>query len=388
MHSQPPSPLVEAIWRIWAQVAANSSDIGDLFERITQSFYSKLIRAGDTVVDGGAHTGRHTIPLARLVGAHGLVVAFEPLPAAAETLRRLLAGSGLEQRVRLRPEALAREPGRRSFFVVNNMPEFSGLRSREYADFVPDETEVQVEVETIDSAVSMAQSPGSLSFVKLDLEGGEFRALQGAEQTLGLHGPCCVFENGLQSSAADYGAGEFFKYFEQIDYELYDILGCRVDETFWSRPGPWHLVAMPGPRSRELLPLLWASTLEELLTSLWSPMERLAPPPAGFASRAGTGVSGAIGHVDRVAASIRLTGWAGDLQLAQPARSLVISVNGTAVATAYPGKARHDVVAATGHVGLAHSGFELTVLTTAGEHVEVHAEAAYGTFVKLGGTEA
>lgn len=385
MNSQQPVPLVDAVGRIWAQISANMSDIGDLFERITQSFYSKVIRPGDTVVDGGAHTGRHTIPFARLVGAHGLVVAFEPLPSPAETLRKLLAGSGLEPRVRLRAEALAREPGRRSFFVVNNMPEFSGLTSRKFVEFVPDETEVQVEVETIDSALNMTERPGSLSFVKLDLEGGEFRALQGAEQTLGAQGPCCVFENGLESSAHDYGADEFFEYFERIDYELYDILGCRVNETFWTRSGPWHFVAIPKMRSPELLPLLWASALEELLVSPSTPVEQLGPPPADFASHVGSNAS-VIGQVDRVDTSTRLRGWAADLQVEQPTRSLVVTVNGTAVASAYPGRPRYDVVAMTGHVGLAHSGFDLTVRTAAGERVEVHAEAADGTFVELGGT--
>src|ERR1700730_8047772 len=108
MSSQQPASLRDAIGRIWAQIRVNSSEIGDVFERITQSFYSQVIRPGDTVIDGAAHTGRHTIPLARLVGAGGLVVASEPLPRAAAKLRRLLTEAGLDGRVRLRPAALAR----------------------------------------------------------------------------------------------------------------------------------------------------------------------------------------------------------------------------------------------------------------------------------------
>ncbi len=118
-----------------------------MFERITQSFYTNIVRAGDTVIDGGAHTGRHTIPLARVVGPDGMVIAFEPLIAAADKLRLLLARFGFDRRVRLQVEALSSEPGRRDFFVVNNMPEFSGLKSRTYVDFVPDHTKVQVDVD-------------------------------------------------------------------------------------------------------------------------------------------------------------------------------------------------------------------------------------------------
>ena len=288
MSSQTPGRLAESIDRIWAQVRANSSDMGDIFERITQSFYTTIVRPGDVVVDGGAHTGRHTIPLAHAVGPEGLVIAFEPLTVAAETLRLLLARFGLDRRVRLGAEALSSERGSRDFFVVHNMPEFSGLRSRTYVDFVPDQTRVQVEVETIDSVVSSIQTRGSLSFIKLDIEGGEFRALQGAEQTLRRHRPCCVFENGLESSADDYTADEFFGYLRRIDYELYDILGSPVDETRWSQSGPWYFVAMPRAHSGELLPLLWAAVLEELLICPWPPLGRLGPPPASWRSWRGS----------------------------------------------------------------------------------------------------
>ncbi len=215
----------------WTLVTSNASRMGDWFERMTQAFYSKVVRSGDTVVDGGAHTGRHTIPLAVLVGRHGRVLAFEPLPGPAERLRGLLAGTALDGRVRLRSEALAREPGRCSFYVVNNMPEYSGLRRREYVGFQPDHTEIEVGVTTIDAAVGNSVRPGTVSFVKLDLEGGEFRAFQGAVETLRVHRPSCVFENGLSSSATDYGASDFFGFFDRVGYEVYDIFGNRVVES-------------------------------------------------------------------------------------------------------------------------------------------------------------
>ena len=379
-----PPRLAESIDRIWAQVRANSSDMGDMFERITQSFYTNIVRPGDTVIDGGAHNGRHTIPLARVVGPDGLVIAFEPLATVAETLRLLLARFRFDRRVQLLGEALSSEPGRRDFFVVNNMPEFSGLKSRTYVDFVPDHTKVQVEVTTIDSLLQSVRAP-AVSFIKLDLEGAEFRALQGAEQTLTTHQPCCVFENGLESSADGYTAGEFFGYLQRIDYELYDILGSPVDETLWNQSGPWYFVAMPRAHSRVLLPLLWASVLEELLMSPWPPVKQLAPPPGHFARPAVSPNVRATGHVDRVEVSVRMSGWAGDQEAGQPARSVVIVLDGIPVGTAHPDKARNDVVAATGQVGFAQAGFEAALRTTAGHSIEVYGEVADGTFFKLVG---
>jgi FkbM family methyltransferase len=375
--------LVDAVGRIWALVSANRSTVDDLFERMTQSFYSKVIRRGDAIIDGGAHTGRHTLPIARLVGEAGRVIAFEPLAAAASKLSVLLREARLDGRVQLRPEALASARGRQDFFVVNNMPEFSGLSSRQYVAFVPDQVRIQVDVETIDATVSDAIGTRALSFIKLDLEGGEFRALQGAERTLRAHGPCCVFENGLASSAADYSAEEFFDFFRRVGYELFDILGCEVHESCWPQTGPWYFVAMPSSRRRDLLPLLWASALEELMTSSWSPAQPLAPPPESFAAMPGSSPRGVVGCVDRLETLTRATGWSGDVAAGRPPRSIVVTVDGRPVATAYPSRPRYDVVTATGRPGFAECGFEFVLRTDPGGHVEVHAENDDGTFVKL-----
>ncbi|MEM7197982.1 MAG: hypothetical protein AAF352_06405, partial [Pseudomonadota bacterium] len=51
------------------------------FEDFLEEFYTKLDLKGKTVIDIGAHAGRHAIPLAQLVGVEGIVLAFEPVPA-------------------------------------------------------------------------------------------------------------------------------------------------------------------------------------------------------------------------------------------------------------------------------------------------------------------
>ena len=49
-----------------------------LYERDTDRLFSRLIRPGMTVVDGGANVGYFTLRFAKLVGAGGRVEAFEP----------------------------------------------------------------------------------------------------------------------------------------------------------------------------------------------------------------------------------------------------------------------------------------------------------------------
>jgi hypothetical protein len=56
------------------------------YEMILERDYRGLIRAGDAVVDDGAHYGRHTVVFCELGGPACSVLAFEPLPMAFTAL--------------------------------------------------------------------------------------------------------------------------------------------------------------------------------------------------------------------------------------------------------------------------------------------------------------
>ena len=56
------------------------------FEPATVRACKRLVKPGATVLDIGANIGAHTLPLARLVGEHGQVIAFEPTRRAYEKL--------------------------------------------------------------------------------------------------------------------------------------------------------------------------------------------------------------------------------------------------------------------------------------------------------------
>ncbi len=56
------------------------------FEHRTVNAIAKFINPGDTVIDIGANIGAHTLPLARLVGSNGRVIALEPTCFAHDKL--------------------------------------------------------------------------------------------------------------------------------------------------------------------------------------------------------------------------------------------------------------------------------------------------------------
>ncbi len=218
-------------------------DSDNIFEAIIAGLYRAILRPGDLAVDGGANHGLHSFPLAELVGPSGQVLAFEPIPALAETLRQQAAQRGLGQ-LRVLQQALAERDGNAPFRWIRNADGYSGLQPRPYP-FPPEEQILQVETVRLDRMLDGSALPWR--FCKLDLEGGEFRALQGARQALARSHPMIVFENARAGSAAAYGysAEEYFAFFDSLDYRLFDLFGRRFGPAEWDSPGlPWYFIAV------------------------------------------------------------------------------------------------------------------------------------------------
>jgi len=196
-----------------------------------------VVREGDAVLDGGAHIGTHTGPLARCVGPSGKVVAVEALPHLAEKLRERFPWAKFPN-VDIKSCAISSSPGSTSFNWVTNNEGYSGIRPRSY----PSGSEIQqitVPVTTIDELLAEEVRP--ITFMKLDLEGGEFCALLGARQIIAKHGPIIVFENGLEWTRQfwDYTREDFFGFFDEIGYDVYELFLRKLTPDEWRNPHRW-----------------------------------------------------------------------------------------------------------------------------------------------------
>jgi FkbM family methyltransferase len=216
-------------------------------ESLLEAFYSAWLSPGDRAVDVGAHTGRHTLPLAAVVGPQGCVFAYEPLPFAADALGRNLAERSPSPPIVLERAAVGAEPGEAELVVALDRPEESGLRERARYSGETRLTRIKVAVTTLDRSVP----PGSsVRFVKIDVEGAEWAVLKGGEDLIRRDQPAIGFEFGARVSAS-YGTTpeDLFDWLADRNYAVFDLRGHRhTRESFAERCDMemlWDYVAVP-----------------------------------------------------------------------------------------------------------------------------------------------
>jgi len=134
-------------------------------------------KRNDHVVDAGSCFGDTALAFAVAVGAEGHVYTFDPLGSHAEIVRHNIAQNQLQDRIRFFPVGLGADanevPGPvKEGHVVD--PGFC-LDQAGGTDLVP--------IRTIDGLVAAGDIP-RVDFLKMDIEGFELAALQGAEKTL------------------------------------------------------------------------------------------------------------------------------------------------------------------------------------------------------------
>lgn len=199
------------------------------FEKLLEHHYRRWVQSGDTVIDVGAHVGRHLSPLLECVGADGRVIAFEPIPVMYEILK-----SKFDHRpATLNNVALSNYCGVSEFTYAEGTPEESGLIERRFNN--PDAampSTISVKVETLDQHT---QSLSSLSFIKIDVEGGEIDCLRGAANTIERFRPVISLEYGELAYLAYGNTGDtLFEFATENKYLIFDLfMNCINSIEDW-----------------------------------------------------------------------------------------------------------------------------------------------------------
>ena len=160
-------------------------------------FIQARLRPGATVVDAGANIGAYTLPIARLVGPAGRVLAFEAHPLTFGYLARNITANGLVQAIPLH----------------HALGAASGVLRLRYIAANPGETHVapeggggatEVPVVTLDAALA-GQGIGAIDYLKIDVEGFELPVLRGARTAIAASPGIAVQTELQEKHARRYG---------------------------------------------------------------------------------------------------------------------------------------------------------------------------------------
>ncbi len=155
------------------------------FSEAENDLFRKILRPGMTAVEIGANIGAHSLSIASMIGREGRLLAFEPQRAVFQMLCANLALNGVLH-VEAHWAAIGNRDGdiRVPFLDPARRANFGGVSLGQTI------TGEAVRLATLDS-FALPQC----HFLKIDCEGMEFEAIDGARATLARHAPIVYAEN-------------------------------------------------------------------------------------------------------------------------------------------------------------------------------------------------
>lgn len=165
---------------------------------------ASVIHPGETAYDVGANFGMYTYPLSKQVGKNGKIIAFEPVPYTFKTLRKVISILGLKNvhtyqlavASRLDPVTLS-IPLQSNGHIMGGQAYLSN-RNDDHGDTLSQvrwQSITSVECESISLDIFQRDIDTSApAFIKMDIEGAEYFALQGSQQILSRYKPTLLLE--------------------------------------------------------------------------------------------------------------------------------------------------------------------------------------------------
>ena len=194
-----------------------------LYELDTARVIRRILRPGDTFIDGGANIGYFSLLAAKRVGPTGRVHAFEPHPGNRQRLVEHVERNGLVGVVEIHPVALFDRPGTIELHTFES-PEANHGQSTFFS--APEIATRKVSVQTVRLDDYLPTVVPRL--IKLDIEGAEPQAISGMRQILRAHRPALIVE---LSATTLHRAG--FSIRESIDRVLDCVPDYRVFVIAW-----------------------------------------------------------------------------------------------------------------------------------------------------------
>jgi len=169
---------------------------GNVFDKEIVSVAQTYVKPGTVALDVGANFGQMSILFSNIVGDKGKVYAFDADDFVFEILTKNIAANGREGRIVPVFGAVHNVPNQTLYFPVQDFERFPTYGSYGI-DYTGGNTGRPVPTLTIDS-LGIAEP---ISFMKVDVQGGDLQAMQGATKTIEKNKMPIVFEYEYQFEA-------------------------------------------------------------------------------------------------------------------------------------------------------------------------------------------
>lgn len=208
-------------FRLWLDLHDKFVSFGcliDNYEPLETAFIGHNLKAGQVTLDIGANIGWHTLGMARRVGESGRVIAFEPRAPTKAYLERTIRENDLGNLVTLHEFGLwdSVSHGGLAWAVGTTNPGHSHL------EFDRTRAKQAIELRSLDSL-----GVKSVDFIKIDVEGAEYRMFRGAHQLIEKCRPLILSE--IYPEQLEYISGcsarDYISFMREFGYQ------CRLLEA-------------------------------------------------------------------------------------------------------------------------------------------------------------
>jgi FkbM family methyltransferase len=200
------------------------------YEPVESYLFLSLLNKGDVAVDAGGNIGFYSLMMAEKVGAEGCVHSFEPVPSTYLKLKTNVELNPQVSNVRINKNALWNKEEELHFSLsVKNANNCGG-----YSASAKDHSIEQVNCQafTLENYFNVNHLH-RLDALKMDIEGAELAALEGASKVLENYRPIVLLEV-YRKACEDFGysPNSLWRIFQKLDYKAY-LIGSSDERSGW-----------------------------------------------------------------------------------------------------------------------------------------------------------
>lgn len=210
-------------------------------EMQTKSWLLHNLTAESVFLDIGANVGVHTLTATRVIGENGMIIAVEPTNTREMLIRNLkLSSDNVNCKVKIVSKAVSNKDETRVDKIYKIWGQKPELEKWEFT--------------TIDSIVNNEKC-NRLDVIKIDVDGYELEALEGAQHIIKKFRPKVIVEINEALKTRGISADAIFKFFLDLRYTDVTLL----DQENYAFSSDWQ-IGLPWPNSLRMT--FWRKQIE------------------------------------------------------------------------------------------------------------------------------